>query len=55
MGGFIQPEESLTEASNRILKELTGLEGIFLEQLKCFGDPNRDLIEELLELLIFHL
>ncbi len=55
MGGFIQPEESLTKASNRILKELTGLEGVFLEQLKCFGDPDRDPVERTIGIAYFSL
>ena len=34
MGGFLQPEESLEQAANRILKKLTGLEGVYMEQLR---------------------
>ena len=45
MGGFVEKEESLDQASNRILKQLTGLEGVYLEQLYTFGDTNRDPIE----------
>jgi len=45
MGGFIQANESIDQAANRILKELTGIEGVYLEQLYTFGDPNRDPIE----------
>ncbi|MGI4803389.1 MAG: NUDIX hydrolase, partial [Janthinobacterium lividum] len=55
MGGFIQPEESLTAASNRILKKLTGLEGVFLEQLKCFGEPKRDPLERTIGIAYFSL
>lgn len=55
MGGFLQADESLTEASNRILKGLTGLEGVFLEQLKTFGDPNRDPIERTIGIAYFSL
>lgn len=42
MGGWLQPEESLDEAANRILEDLTGLRNIYLEQLTAFGDPKRD-------------
>src|SRR6201986_526500 len=42
MGGFVQPNESLEQASNRILKQLTGLEGVYLEQLYTFGEVARD-------------
>jgi len=31
MGGFLQPDESLDQAANRILQKLTGLEGVYLE------------------------
>jgi 8-oxo-dGTP diphosphatase len=40
-GGFIQRSESVDEAAKRILQERTGLENIFLEQFKLFGDANR--------------
>jgi len=42
MGGFVQVDESLDQASNRILKQLTGLEGVYLEQLHTFGETHRD-------------
>ncbi|GAA4312308.1 NUDIX hydrolase [Compostibacter hankyongensis] len=45
MGGFLQPDESLDNAANRILKKLTGLEGVFLEQLKNASAPQRDPVE----------
>ena len=40
MGGFVQVNESLDQASNRILKQLTGLEGVYLEQLHTFGETR---------------
>lgn len=55
MGGFVQPDESLDQASNRILKQLTGLEGVYLEQLQTFGDPNRDPIERTVSVAYFAL
>lgn len=48
MGGFLQPQESLDQAANRVLKQLTGLEGVYLEQLQTFSDPNRDPLERTL-------
>ncbi|WP_442590031.1 NUDIX hydrolase [Pedobacter sp. AW31-3R] len=42
MGGFIQENESLDEAANKILLQLTGLDGVYLEQLHAFGEPSRD-------------
>lgn len=55
MGGFVQPNESLDQASNRILKQLTGLEGVYLEQLHTFGDVQRDPIERTVSTAYFAL
>ena len=55
MGGFLQPQESLEQAANRILKRLTGLEGVYLEQLKAFGEPDRDPVERTLSIAYFAL
>jgi ADP-ribose pyrophosphatase YjhB (NUDIX family) len=42
LGGFVQDNESADEAAARILKQTTGLEKIFLEQVASFSEPNRD-------------
>lgn len=55
MGGFIQSEESLDQAANRILEQLTGLKGVYLEQMQAFGDPNRDPIERTIGVVYFAL
>lgn len=55
MGGFVQNDESLDQAANRILKQLTGLEGVYLEQLYSFGDPNRDPLERTVSVAYFAL
>lgn len=41
-GGFVLADESLEEAVRRELREETGIEVNYLEQLYTFGDPNRD-------------
>jgi len=43
-GGFvdIDREETLEQTANRELEEETGLKGIFVSQLKSYGDPRRD-------------
>lgn len=55
MGGFIQPQESADLAASRILKNLTGLEGVYLEQLFTFTDPKRDPVERTLSIAYFAL
>ena len=40
-GGFVQKEERIEAAADRILKERTGLDDIFLQQFYVFGDPER--------------
>ncbi|MBC7903248.1 MAG: NUDIX hydrolase [Gemmatimonadaceae bacterium] len=55
MGGFIQPDEGFEEAASRILLQLTGLKGVYLEQLHAFGDPARDPIERTVSVAYFAL
>jgi 8-oxo-dGTP diphosphatase len=40
-GGYILKTESIDKAANRILKERTALQEIYLEQFRVFGDENR--------------
>jgi 8-oxo-dGTP diphosphatase len=42
MGGFVKEKESVNHAAVRILNELTGLSNIYMEQLYCFGNADRD-------------
>jgi len=55
MGGFVQPNECPDTAAIRILKSLTGLESVYLEQLRTFGDPLRDLVERTISIAYFAL
>jgi 8-oxo-dGTP diphosphatase len=55
MGGWVQPQESLEDASNRILFELTNLKDIYLEQLYTFGNPGRDPVERTVAVAYFAL
>lgn len=41
-GGFLKENESLADAANRILFELTGLKDIYMEELQTYGDMGRD-------------
>jgi len=42
MGGFVNKTESVDDAAKRILDALTGLTGVYMEQLFCFGEVQRD-------------
>jgi ADP-ribose pyrophosphatase YjhB (NUDIX family) len=42
MGGFVKSEESLDDAAERIVAQLTGLTHVYMEQLYAFGDLTRD-------------
>jgi 8-oxo-dGTP diphosphatase len=55
MGGFVQENESLDQAANHILKALTGLEGVYLEQMFTYGDPERDPMERTVSVAYFAL
>lgn len=55
MGGFVQKNESLDDAAARVLKQLTGLEGVYMEQLHAFGDPKRDPVERTISIVYFAL
>ena len=55
MGGFVQPTESADEAASRVLRELTGLEGVYLEQFHSFTEVERDPIERTVSIAYFAL
>ena len=40
-GYFVLPDEDLPEAAARVLRETTGLEQVYLQQLETFGTPER--------------
>ncbi|MDX1544993.1 MAG: NUDIX domain-containing protein [Christiangramia sp.] len=42
IGSFVRIDEDVQEAAKRVLKEITGLEGVFVEELKSYGKVNRD-------------
>ena len=42
MGGFVQEEESVDNAAKRVLRELTGLENVYMQQVGTFGEVERD-------------
>lgn len=42
MGGFVRRNESVDDAARRVLRDLTGLEDIYMEQVHAFGAIDRD-------------
>lgn len=55
MGGFIGEKEAFDKAAARILKQLTGLGDVYMEQLHTFGNPDRDPIERTISIGYFAL
>lgn len=55
MGGFLKRKESLDQAANRILSKLTGLKDIYLEQLKGFGEVDRDPVDRTISIAYYAL
>ncbi len=41
LGDFVKENEELDDAAYRILKERTGMNDVFLEQVSAFGQPGR--------------
>ncbi len=42
IGSFVKVSENIKEASNRILEEITGLKGVYLKELRSYGNVSRD-------------
>ena len=40
-GGFVRYNEGIDDASKRILKDFTGVENFYMEQLQAFGEVDR--------------
>ena len=55
IGGFVQDGETAEEAARRALKNLTGLDGLYMEQLHTFSRSDRDLEERIVSVAYFAL
>ncbi|MRG48126.1 NUDIX domain-containing protein [Chitinophaga sp. SYP-B3965] len=42
VGGFVQEGESTNDAATRVLQQTTGIQDIYMDQLLCYGDVERD-------------
>src|SRR5690606_29916793 len=55
MGGFVHADEKPEDAASRVLKKLTGLKDVYMEQMLVFGEPARDPIERTISITYFAL
>jgi ADP-ribose pyrophosphatase YjhB (NUDIX family) len=55
MGGFVDPDESTDDAAIRVLHQLTGMKNIYMEQLYCFSNVNRDAAGRVISIAYFAL
>jgi 8-oxo-dGTP diphosphatase len=53
MGGFVGTDESPEQAAERVLKQLTGLEDIYMEQTQVYGEVQRDPIERTISIAYY--
>lgn len=42
VGGFVQEGESTNNAAARVLRQTTGIQDIYMDQLQCYGEVDRD-------------
>lgn len=55
IGGFVQASETTEAAAKRVLRNLTGLDVLYLEQLHVFSEPERDTEERTVSVAYFAL
>jgi len=55
IGGFVQTDESVDSSAKRILKEFTGLDNVYMQQLAAFGEVERDPGERVISVVYYAL
>lgn len=55
MGGFVNSNESVDDAAQRVVTQLTGLSHVYMEQLYAFGNLNRDTGGRIISIAYFSL
>lgn len=55
MGGFVGEHESAEQSAVRVLYQLTGMRNIYMEQLGCFSDVDRDTAGRVISIAFFAL
>lgn len=54
-GGFVRDNESLSDAADRVLCQLTGLRNIYMQQVGAFGNVDRDPGERVISIAYYAL
>lgn len=54
-GGFVNNNESIDDAANRVLFELTGLRNLYMRQVGAFGNVDRDPGERVISIVYYAL
>ncbi len=54
-GGFVSGNESIDDAANRVLNQLTGLSNIYMRQVGAFGNVDRDPGERVISIAYYAL
>lgn len=55
IGGFVQTDESVDSSAKRILKEFTGLNNVYMQQLATYGEVERDPGERVISIVYYAL
>lgn len=55
LGGWIENDEHIDAAARRIVHAITGVENLYLEQLRAFGEPDRYPEERIITLTYYAL
>ncbi|MES2734630.1 MAG: NUDIX domain-containing protein [Bacteroidota bacterium] len=55
MGGFLKSNETIDEGAKRILHNLTGLSGLYMEQLYAYGNLDRDPVARTISIAFYAL
>lgn len=55
MAGFIRSDENLSETVDRVVREFTGIDNVFMEQVGAYGDLGRDTGERVVSIAYYAL
>ena len=55
MGGFVKEGEGLNEAASRVLSDCSGIDNLFMKQVRAFGEVFRDSGERVISIAYYSL